>query len=87
MYEEIIQELNEKIMNKQEEFDIYKTQTMMDFEYKEKKVIELVGKVSDLEDENYKLVHFNKDKDKKKFYMMEKQVKELTNEMQKVRIV
>lgn len=83
-YEEIINELNEKIMIKQEEFDIYKTQTMIDFEYKEKKIVDMINKISDLEDENYKLLHFNKDKDKKKYIMMEKQVKEFTNEMQRV---
>jgi hypothetical protein len=83
-YEEIINELNEKIMIKQEEFDIYRTQTMIDFEYKEKKIVDMINKISDLEDENYKLLNFNKDKDKKKYIMMEKQVKEFTNEMQRV---
>jgi hypothetical protein len=71
-------------MIKQEEFDLYRTQPMIDFEYKEKKIVDMINKISDLEDENYKLLNFNKDKDKKKYIMMEKQVKEFTNEMQRV---
>jgi kinesin family protein 5 len=83
-YEEIINVLNEKIMVNQEEFDLYKTKSLMDFEYKEKKIVDLVEKVAELEDENYKIIHFSKDKDKKKYLMMEKQIKEFTNELQRV---
>ena len=59
---------------------------MHDFAYKENQILELHNKISDLEDEQFRLLHFNKDKDKKKFHAMEVQIKQFTNELQKVKI-
>lgn len=57
---------------------------MKDFSHKEQKTVELINRITDLEDENYKLTHFtNKDIDKKKFIIMDKQIKSFTVEMQK----
>ncbi len=58
---------------------------MRDFSYKENKIVELIGKISDLEDENYKILHLNKDNmSKKKFIVMEKQIQTFAVEMQKL---
>jgi hypothetical protein len=84
--EQIIRELNEKLMKIEEEFDNYKGKSITDIENKEKKINELINKVSDLEHEIYKLTHLIKDKDKKKMLVMEKQIKDFTNEMQKLTI-
>jgi hypothetical protein len=48
------------------------------------KTMELINKISNLEDENYKLIHFSKDTFKKKFSVMDKQIKQFTMEMQKL---
>ena len=48
------------------------------------KTMELINKISNLEDENYKLIHFSKDTFKKKFSVMDKQIKQFTLEMQKL---
>lgn len=85
-YEYTIEQLRNQIKEKDNQLETHKLMSMKEFEYKEKKIVDLINKINDLEDDNYKLVHFNKDKDKKKFYLMEKQIKEFTIEMQKVRI-
>ena len=65
-------------------FEQYKQNTLEDFQTKEMKMMELINKISDLEDENYKLIHFNKDTYKKKYSAMDKQIKQFTKEMQKL---
>lgn len=82
--DEVIQELNEKLCNNSINFEQYKQKMMEDFSKKEEKMMELINKISDLEDENYKLIHFNKDTYKKKFSAMDKQIKQFTLEMQKL---
>lgn len=85
------EKLNEKLkeldlvnIDKDKVFEEYKERTMKDFSYKENQILELHNKISDLEDEKFRLLHFSKDKDKKKFYAMETQIKQFTNELQKV---
>jgi predicted nucleic acid-binding Zn-ribbon protein len=63
--EEIIKDLNEKLCNVIQQFDEYKNQNILDFSTKEQKTIELINKISDLEDQNFKLIHFSKDSYKK----------------------
>ena len=83
--QEIAKLLNEKLCNLDIEFDNYKQKSMRDFSYKENKIVELIGKISDLEDENYKILHLNKDNmSKKKFIVMEKQIQTFAVEMQKL---
>ena len=83
-YDDILKALTEKLLKKENEFDLYKEKTMKDFSHKEQKTVELINRITDLEDENYKLTHFtNKDIDKKKFIIMDKQIKSFTVEMQK----
>jgi kinesin family protein 5 len=83
-YESRIKELEERLEKQTVEFEEYKTKSIADFKYKEEKLIQLYDKVSDLEEANYRLVHFNKDKDKKKYFQMEKQIGTLTIELQKL---
>lgn len=66
------------------ELEQYKKTTMDDFAKKEQKMLSLVNRVSDLEDENYRLLNSTKDKDKKRLAVAEKQVKELSSEIHKV---
>ena len=82
--EEVIKELNEKNYTLSVNFDGYKRKTLDDFSKKEMKTMELINKISNLEDENYKLIHFSKDTFKKKFSVMDKQIKQFTMEMQKL---
>ena len=82
--DEVVQELNEKLCNNSINFEQYKQKTLEDFQTKEMKMMELINKISDLEDENYKLIHFNKDTYKKKYSAMDKQIKQFTKEMQKL---
>jgi chromosome segregation ATPase len=65
-----------------DEIEKIKKELIDDIAYKENKIQNLVDKISDLEDINYKLTYFNKDK--KTFALLEKQVKELTIEFEKV---
>ncbi len=82
--EEVIKELNEKNYTLSVNYDAYKRKTLDDFSKKEMKTMELINKISNLEDENYKLIHFSKDTFKKKFSVMDKQIKQFTMEMQKL---
>jgi kinesin family protein 5 len=82
--EEVIKELNEKNYTLSVNYDAYKRKTLDDFSKKEMKTMELINKISNLEDENYKLIHFSKDTFKKKFSVMDKQIKQFTLEMQKL---
>ena len=59
--EEVIKELNEKNYTLSVNYDAYKRKTLDDFSKKEMKTMELINKISNLEDENYKLIHFSKD--------------------------
>ena len=82
--QEITKLLNEKLCNLDLEFDNYKQKTIKDFSYKENKIIGLINKIAELEDENYKIIHSNKDNmSKKKFIVMEKQIQSFAVEMQK----
>jgi kinesin family protein 5 len=83
-YENRTKDLEDKLEKQGLEFEEYKTKSMKDFKYKEEKLIQLYDKVSDLEEANYRLIHFNKDKDKKKYFQMEKQIGTLTIELQKL---
>ena len=84
-FEEILKALTEKLLKKENEFDQYKEKTLKDFSHKEQKTVELINRITDLEDENYKLLHFSaKDADKRKYIMMDKQIKSFTVEMQKM---
>ena len=84
--EEKILMYENKIKNLNKEFEEYKIKSFEDFSYKEKKLLDLINKINDLEDENYRIIHCNKDVDKKKFLLMEKKTKELTMDFQKVKI-
>ena len=57
---------------------------MEDFAYKEKKMMDLINKISDLEDENFRIIHNTKDFDKKKYFLIEKKIKDLTLELERV---
>jgi len=81
---EKLKELDLMNMDKEKLFEEYKERSLKDFSYKENQILELHNKISDLEDEKFRLLHFSKDKDKKKFYAMETQIKQFTNELQKV---
>jgi kinesin family protein 5 len=83
-YESRIKELEDRYEKQTVEFEDYKTKSLKDFKYKEEKLIELFDKVSDLEEANYRLVHFNKDKEKKKYFQMEKQISTFTLELGKL---
>ena len=78
-----IDELYTNISNITKSFDDYKAQTIAEFSQRELKTIELINKISDLEDEKYKLLHFSKDSFKKKYCALEQQVKSLTSSLQK----
>ena len=78
-----IDELYTNISNITKSFDEYKAQTIAEFSQRELKTIELINKISDLEDEKYKLLHFSKDSFKKKYCALEQQVKSLTSSLQK----
>ncbi len=82
--QEKLKELDLMNMDKEKLFEEYKERSLKDFSYKENQILELHNKISDLEDEKFRLLHFSKDKDKKKFYAMETQIKQFTNELQKV---
>ena len=73
-----------KIVDLTKEYEQYKINSFEDFTYKEKKCLELINKINDLEDENYRIIHNKKDVDKKKFLLMEKKTKDLTLDFQKV---
>lgn len=75
-----------KLSNLSQEYEDYKIKAFEDFAYKEKKLMELINKISDLEDENYRIIHSSKDVDKKKYLLMEKKTKDLTLELQRVNI-
>jgi hypothetical protein len=81
-YEEKLKTFELNLTSKEREFNDYKNKTLKDFSYKENQILELHNKVAFLEDEKFRLLHL--DKDKKKFYAMELQINQLTNEMQKV---
>ena len=80
LYENKIKELEDKLLKQTSEFEEYKNRSMADFKYKEDKLIELFNKVSDLEEINYRLINFNKDKEMKRVFVMEKQLKDITTE-------
>lgn len=82
--EYIIKALNEKLFEKDEKFQNYKEKSLQDLASKEKKLQNLANLVGDLEDENYRLKHMNKDNmTKAKIIMMEKQITTFANEFQK----
>ncbi len=83
-YENLFQNYEEKINLITKEFEDYKIKALQDFAYKEKKLLELINKISDLEDENFRIIHSYKDVDKKKFILMEMKSKHLTLELHKV---
>jgi len=85
-YENSINNYEEKIAIITKEYEDYKIKALEDFAYKEKKLMDLINKISDLEDENFRIIHNNKDTDKKKYLLMEKKTKDLTLELQKVNI-
>ena len=61
---------------------------MTEFKLKEMKMVELVNKLNELEDENYKLLHCGKKNsigDKKKIIIMDKQMKMFMCDMEKMR--
>ena len=78
-----IDELYTNIANITKAFEEYKAQTIEEFSQRELKTIELINKISDLEDEKYKLLHFSKDSFKKKYCALEQQVKSLSSSLQK----
>jgi regulator of replication initiation timing len=82
--EEIIKDLNGKLCDVIQQFDEYKNQNILDFSTKEQKTIELINKISDLEDQNFKLIHFSKDSYKKKYSLMDKQIKQFTLQVQQL---
>ena len=65
--------------------DNERAEFLNDLSTKQKHILKLHEKVNDLEDMNFKLTNFNKDK--KKFYAMEMQTKGLTNAIQQVSIL
>ena len=82
--EYIIKALNEKLFEKDEKFQKYKEKSLQDLASKEKKLQNLANLVGDLEDENYRIKHMNKDNmTKAKIIMMEKQITTFANEFQK----
>lgn len=83
-HENLIQSYDEKIAIISKEYEDYKVKALEDFTYKEKKLMDLINKISDLEDENFRIIHNNKDMDKKKYLLMEKKTKDLTLELQRV---
>jgi hypothetical protein len=82
--EEKILIYEKKIIDLNKDYEDYKIKSFEDFSYKEKKLLDLINKINDLEDENYRIIHCNKDIDKKKYLLMEKKTKELTMDFQKV---
>jgi len=87
----LIEQANENLkqvgiqtMDKEMLFKEYKERSLQDFAYKESQILELHNKISDLEDEKFRLLHFSKDKDKKKFHAMDMQIKQFTNELHKL---
>lgn len=82
-YEEIINDLNYKLELKDAEYKTYKSKTIDDFAIKEQMTVALINKINDLEDQNYKLLNYNKDTVKKKFIIMDKQIKQFTIDLQK----
>ncbi len=82
--EYIIKALNEKLFEKDEKFQKYKEKSLQDLAFKEKKLQNLANLIGDLEDENYRLKHMNKDNmTKAKIIMMEKQITTFAEEFQK----
>ena len=82
--EYIIKALNQKLFEKDEKFQNYKEKSLQDLAFKEKKLQNLANLIGDLEDENYRLKHMNKDNmTKAKIIMMEKQITTFASEFQK----
>ena len=82
--EYIIKALNEKLFEKDEKIQKFKEKSLQDLAFKEKKLQNLANLIGDLEDENYRLKHMNKDNmTKAKIIMMEKQIKTFAEEFQK----
>ena len=87
-YQDITNTLTKKLFLKENEFYAYKERTMTEFKVKEMKMVELVNKLNELEDENYKLLHCGKKSsvgDKKKIIIMDKQMKVFMCDMEKMR--
>ena len=80
---EELDELYTNMTNVTKAFEDYKAQTIEEFSKRELKTIELINKISDLEDEKYKLVHFSKDSLRKKYCALEQQLKSLSSSLQK----
>jgi len=83
-YDNLTQSYEEKIATITKEYEDYKIKALEDFAYKEKKLMDLINKNSDLEDEIFRIIHNNKDTDKKKYLLMEIKTKDLTLELQRV---
>ena len=82
--EYIIKALNQKLFEKDDKFQKYKEKSLQDLAFKEKKLQNLANLIGDLEDENYRLKHMNKDNmTKAKIIMMEKQITTFATEFQK----
>ena len=82
--EYIIKALNQKVFEKEENFQKYKDKSLQDLQYKENKILNLVNRIADLEDENYRISHLNADNmNKKKIIAMESQIKNFAIELQK----
>lgn len=82
--EYIIKALNQKLFEKDDKFQKYKEKSLQDLAFKEKKLQNLANLIGDLEDENYRLKHMNKDNmTKAKIIMMEKQITTFAIEFQK----
>ena len=83
-YEDKINNNNQIISNMIKKIENEKSDFLKDLSYKDKQILKLHEKINELEDMNFKLTNFNKDK--KKFYAMEIQAKELTNAFQQVKL-
>ena len=82
--EYIIKALNQKLFEKDDKFQKYKEKSLQDLAFKEQKLQNLANLIGDLEDENYRLKHMNKDNmTKAKIIMMEKQITTFAKEFQK----
>jgi len=80
--EEILKQCEENMFKKSKQLEDDKSCFIKDLAHKEKQILDLYEKNNSLQELNFKLTHFNKDK--KKFAAMEQQIKDLTIVMQNV---
>ena len=79
---ELIKVAETKVNNLEKELQSQLEKSCSDLLEKENKLLNMAYKLSELEDDNYKLQNLIKDKDKKKYILVEKKCKELTKKLQ-----